>query len=80
MDDLELIFSMLGEKLTTETTKKNDSQGFAESKKAAKEGGKVAGRAREDAEKSLGIEVISKKNYLGLPRKNKKELKNDRDD
>ena len=55
MTDLELIFSMLGEKLSTEATRVKDAQGFAENKQAAQEGGSIAGRARVDAEKSLGI-------------------------
>ena len=66
MTDLELIFSMLGEKLTTETTRKKDSQGFKENLDTAREGGSVAGRARKDAEKTLGIKVVSKENYLDL--------------
>ena len=38
MNDLELIFSMLGEKVTTEITKKEDSKGFTEeSKRVRKE-------------------------------------------
>ena len=73
MTDLELIFNMLGEKLTTEVTIKKDAQGFDENKETAKQGGAVAGRARKDAEKSLGIKVVSKKNYLDL--KKKKKLK-----
>jgi len=75
MTDLELIFSMLGEKLTTEVTKKKDAQGFMENKDAAKEGGKVAGRARLDAEKSLGIKVVSEENYLELQKIKKLEKK-----
>ncbi len=71
MTDLELIFSMLGERLTTEATRKRDAQGFSENKKTAVEGGKVAGRARKDAEKSLGVKVVSKDNYLNLYKKNK---------
>lgn len=35
MDDLELIFSMLGEAATTEIAKTKDTQGFVENKKAA---------------------------------------------
>ena len=66
MTDLELIFSMLGEKLTTETARQDDAQGFPENKKAARKGGGVAGRARKDAEKSLGIKVVSDQNYLDL--------------
>ncbi|MCK5177463.1 MAG: phage antirepressor protein, partial [Candidatus Aenigmarchaeota archaeon] len=74
---LELIFSMLGEKLTTEATRKKDVQGFIQNKDAAIEGGKVAGRARIDAEKSFGINVVSKDNYLDLKENRKKiEKKN----
>ena len=58
MTDLELIFSMLGERLTTEATRKKDAQGFIQNKEVAKEGGLVAGRARKDAERSLGINVV----------------------
>ncbi len=71
MNDLELIFSMLGEKLATETTRKEDALGFGENKEAAIKGGKVAGRARKDAEKSRDIKVVSKENYPGLSKKKK---------
>ncbi len=66
MTDLELIFSMLGERLTTEATRKKDAQGFVENKEAAQEGGKVAGRARKDAENTFGIKVVSPNNSFGL--------------
>ncbi len=66
MTDLELIFSMLGEKLTTEVTQKKDAQGLPENFQAAQEGGSVAGRARQDAEKTLGIKVVSGQNQLEL--------------
>ena len=42
MNDLELIFTMLGEKVTTEITKSKDAKDFPECSKAAKEGGEVA--------------------------------------
>jgi DNA-damage-inducible protein D len=45
MNDLELIFSMLGEASTTEITRHRDSQGFSRSRDAARSGGKVAGNA-----------------------------------
>lgn len=73
MADLELIFSMLGEKLTTEATRKKDAQGFIQNKDTAIEGGKVAGRARIDAEKSFGIKIVSQDNYLDL-KENRKKL------
>ncbi|MFH1683218.1 MAG: Bro-N domain-containing protein [Candidatus Woesearchaeota archaeon] len=69
MNDLELIFSMLGERVSTEITKNKDAQGFNENKKAAKEGGEVAGNARKDAEKRIGKPVIKKENYLSEPEK-----------
>jgi len=64
MDDLELIFSMLGEASTTEIAKNKNAQGFGENKQAAKEGGTVAGSARKDLEIKSGKKVTSAKNYL----------------
>jgi hypothetical protein len=46
MNDLELIFSMLGEAATTEITRKQDAQGFNQSKVAAHKGGRIAGEPR----------------------------------
>jgi len=66
MNDLELIFSMLGEAATTEITRGKEPKGFNENKKAAQEGGSVAGKARTDLEKRSGKKVVSKENYLGL--------------
>ncbi len=43
MDDLELIFTMLGEASTTRITKTKDVQGLEENKVAARQGGEVAG-------------------------------------
>ena len=75
MTDLELIFSMLGERLTTEATRKKDIQGFVEGLEAAKEGGAVAGRARIDAEKTFGINVVTTDNYEDLTKKRKLQKK-----
>lgn len=75
MNDLELIFSMLGERLSTEATRKRDAQGFTDNLDAAKEGGTVAGRARKDAENTFGIKIISPENYLDLTKKKKIEKK-----
>ena len=71
MDDLELIFSMLGERVTTEITKNQDTKGFDECKGAAKKGGKVAGNARKDAEKQIGKPISKKDNYKQLTEKKK---------
>lgn len=66
MTDLELIFTMLGEKVTTEISKQEKPKGMAENKKVAHRGGRVAGNARKDTEKELGKSVVSKENYLEL--------------
>ncbi len=72
MNDLELIFSMLGERVTTEITRSKDSQDFPECEKDAKEGGEVAGNARKDAESRIGKTIISKENYTQIPEKKAK--------
>lgn len=64
MDDLELIFTMLGERVTTEISQNEEPETFAASKKIAKRGGKVAGVARKETEKELGRSVVSPQNYL----------------
>jgi DNA-damage-inducible protein D len=79
MNDLELIFSMLGEASTTEIARNKDSQGFSENEMAAKEGGEVAGEARKDLEKRSGKKVISSDNFLEQPVKNKR-LENKKED
>ena len=65
MTDFELIFSMLGEKVTTEISKKEKPKAMPENKKVAKRGGRAAGKARKETEKELGRSVISDKNFLG---------------
>ena len=64
MDDLELIFTMLGERVTTEISKKEKPETFGENKNVARRGGKVAGNALKETEKELGRNVISDKNNL----------------
>jgi DNA-damage-inducible protein D len=73
MDDLELIFNMLGERMTTEISKEEEPDTFGENKNVAKRGGKVAGNARKDAEKELGRSIISNKNYISGNNKPKLE-------
>src|SRR3989339_2208595 len=72
MMDLELIFSMLGERVSTEITRKEDTQGYPQVEDAAKRGGRVAGNARKETEKELGRPITSKENYLSEPEKKKK--------
>ena len=65
MTDLELIFTMLGEKSTTEIAKTRDAQGFTPNLKAAEAGGSIAGTARKELEHETGQRVVSPTNYLG---------------
>jgi hypothetical protein len=69
MTDLELIFTMLGEAGTTEIARRKDAHGFADNRKAAKEGGTIAGDARKALEAKSGKRVVSKENYLASPAK-----------
>ncbi len=64
MTDLELIFTMLGEAATTEIARNKDAQGFVKNKRAAQEGGSVAGLARRQLESKSGRKVITRDNYL----------------
>ncbi|WP_051555270.1 BRO-N domain-containing protein [Legionella fairfieldensis] len=66
MTDLELIFTMLGEQVTTEISKTEKPEGMVENKKVAKRGGIVAGKARKETEKEIGKSVVSNENYLQL--------------
>ena len=43
MNDLELIFSMLGERVSTEITRNEDAQGYAKVENAAQRGGPAVG-------------------------------------
>ena len=66
MDDLELIFTMLDKRVTTEISKEEKPATFNENKKVANRGGKVAGNARKETEKELGRSVVSEDNFLDL--------------
>lgn len=74
MTDLELIFTMLGEASTTEIAKNKDAQGFVQNKKAAKEGGKIAGNARKELEKKSGKKVLTKENFKAITELERKKL------
>ena len=64
MTDLELIFTMLGERVTTELSRQEKPADMDGHKSVARRGGKVAGNARKETEKELGHSIISPKNYL----------------
>lgn len=73
MDDLELIFNMLGERVTTEISQQEKPDTFVKNKKVAERGGSVAGNARKQTEKEIGRGVVTKENFLSKP-KDKKQL------
>ena len=75
MTDLELIFTMLGEASTTEIARKKDAHGFVDNKKAAHEGGSVAGNARRELEGKSGTRVSTRDNYKELPEITRKAIK-----
>ena len=70
MTPLELALTMLGEIATVEITKTLKPRGLKQNKQVAKQGGEVAGKAREDIEERIGRPVLSKDNYL--PKRNPK--------
>ncbi|MFH1947442.1 MAG: Bro-N domain-containing protein [Candidatus Magasanikbacteria bacterium] len=74
MDDFELIFTMLGERSTTEIHKTENSKGVPKLAQDAKRGGRIAGIAKEQLEKEIGKPVISKNNFLPK-KKSLKKLK-----
>lgn len=72
MNDLELIFTMLGEASTTEIAKSKDAQGLDQNKDAAKKGGDIAGGAKKQLEKETGKKVLTNDSYLKTPEKVKR--------
>jgi hypothetical protein len=75
MDDLELIFTMLGEASTTRIAKAKDAKGFKENQIVARQGGEVAGNARKELEQKTGESVLTEENFLDIPEKLKKKRK-----
>src|SRR3989338_7632978 len=68
MDDLELIFTMLGEASTTKIARAKDAEGLEENKVAARQGGEVAGNARKELEEKTGESVVfSSNSFLAFP-------------
>jgi DNA-damage-inducible protein D len=72
MNDLELIFTMLGEASTTRITRNRDTKGFPENKKAAKNGGTIAGNARKELEHQSKEKVSSQENYIRTKERQKR--------
>ncbi len=75
MNDLGLIFTMLGEASTTRIARNKDAKSFYENSATAIEGGTVAGIARKELEQRSGEGIVSEENYLAEP-ENRKKLEN----
>ena len=75
MSEAELIFTALAELSTRQVAKNNEATGMNENKKAAKIGGNITKRAKEDFEERTGQKVVSSDNYLPTE-KNNKQIKN----
>lgn len=73
MDDFELIFTMLGERSTTEIHRNENSKGMRKLQEDAEIGGRIAGNAKKELEKKLRRSISTKKNFLSL--KKRKKLK-----
>ena len=76
MNDLELIFNMLGERVSTEITRKEDAKGFNECKEASKKAEKLQAMREKKQKKNYSSPITSKENYLDKPESLKRiELK-----
>lgn len=64
MTNLELILNMLAEESTTQISRSKKPENFEENKKVARDGGGVAGKAREEIEKKTEKSVISSQKFL----------------
>lgn len=74
MNDLELIFTMLGEASTTEIARNKNANGYDENLDAAVEGGTVAGSARKDLEKKSGKRVSTRDNFKEITEAKKRKI------
>lgn len=79
MTDIELVLNMLAEVTTTTISQKKQPQTFAENKKIAQSGGRVAKNARTDIENRLGQSVISRLNASDKPALDTKKDDEDKD-
>ena len=68
MSTTELILNMLAETATKDIAEATNPQGLEENKKAAQDGGSIAGDARKSIEARTGKPVITTKNAIDLGR------------
>lgn len=78
MSTTELILNMLAETATKDIAEAINPQGLEENKKAAQDGGSIAGDARKSIEARTGKPVITSKNAIDLGRLISDVVKHDR--
>ena len=78
MSTTELILNMLAETATKDIAEATNPQGLEENKKAAQDGGSIAGDARNSIEVRTGKPVITSKNAIDLGRLISDVVKHDR--
>ena len=78
MSTTELILNMLAETATKDIAEATNPQGLEENKKAAQDGGSIAGDARKSIEARTGKPVITSKNAIDLERLISDVVKHDR--
>ena len=77
MSEAELIFTALAELSTRQIAESTEAIGFQENKKAGKQGGGIAKKARLELEEKTGKKVVSSENYLPKLKSSEDESKNE---
>lgn len=72
MSEAELIFTALAELSTRQVAENTNATGMKENKQAAKIGGNISKRAKEDFEERTGQKVVTDENYLPKSKDKKK--------
>ena len=75
MNDLELLFTQLGEAATTQIARTDNARGMAENAYAAQRGGNIASTARRQLEEETGRNVVSQHNYVSVKPTKRKGIK-----
>ncbi|MCM1371084.1 MAG: hypothetical protein NC181_04285 [Clostridium sp.] len=76
MDNMELILTDLAEESTKRIAKKQNPQGLKENIKVAHKGGNIAKIAKNELEKEIKEDVITKNNKLDYQYIDEKQLEN----
>ncbi len=79
MSEAELIFTALAELSTRQVAENTNATGMKENKQAAKIGGNISKRAKEDFEERTGQKVVTNENYLPKVKEKKKLTDNKKD-